>query len=236
MVLECNEIDSCNGCMMTNSSCVWCGVDSGCHAWLSPYGCTWTVPCTTINSCRRKIPEFVGYETNKTVLNASIGCAIASFFVATVVMCFFADYRRKSIVAREVLLENENRELDIIDDPEILIQFSANARLRVLRRNLRDFPLLRWDTSFKVGLFFYLVVVVGIVLTAYFIVVLFPISPEYYICLSSNDWTSLIKGFLHFGLRSDKEMLLSIKNTNRFDFVVLDPELWIFYEDVHLGK
>eukprot|EP00943_MAST-04B_sp_MAST-4B-sp1_P002947 g2947.t1 len=233
----CHVMKTCELCYAT-TGCHFCASDNKCHTYGSAYGCIYGASCESQEGCVRKTPENVSYA------GATFGDVVVILFLVGIVatcaaLCIWSASLFKDLVSdtkeevdkkyiRLNRLSSTGENIDDIDEEE-----SSNwivPKNKVKMTPAKAFWILR---CCKVCCFFAVVssVVIGVLVG-----INFPNQPTYNVCMENFNWKSILNSFTKFSLQADFDVLLSIKNPNRFDFAVNTLRVDFLHDSTIVGS
>ena len=249
MTRFCSEIHECESC--TAQGCIWCGVDSGCHAEFSPYGCIASVTCNNIKQCMRKNPQALPY---KDYANVNILATIMTVIVAVIllyllwmIMRFVTNYRIKQLKLKryavgdlrlEQVLNSLNQPLPSFEnDRSSLSSLSNSSRISIqlIRKKSQPKINVNKDKTVKCTCYFISCFSILIVLFAFCIVLLFPTTPRYYSCNSESDWNGIWSSIIHGSPQMQYDGLFTIENNNYLSVELSNIGVRLYYGQSLIG-
>jgi len=233
----CHTVKTCDLCYAT-TGCHFCASDNQCHTYGSAYGCVYGASCETEDGCVRKTAENIQY------MGATFGDIILIMFLVGIIMtcavlCVWSASLFKDLVSetkeetdqkyvRLNRMSNAGENIDDVDDEE-----ASNwivPKKKVTMTPAKAVRILRCCKLCWLGL------VVSSIVIGVLVGINFPNKPTYNVCMENFNWKSILNSFTKLSLQADFDVVLSIKNPNRFDFAVNNLRVDFLHDSVVVGS
>mmetsp|Transcript_9272 Transcript_9272/g.12099 ORF Transcript_9272/g.12099 Transcript_9272/m.12099 type:complete len:364 (+) Transcript_9272:1837-2928(+) len=261
---DCHELTSCHQCGNV-TGCHWCGdaPTGSCYSDSESFTCLWSTPCSELEKCLRKEPEFIGYGSNSVyivngfiavcvVLLLSLGCTIvcSAFVSATSSVSYVEDDRYYELRDIE---EDENENEDRSHDRDT--NEHGNNDIIVLPENHTEWATHDdgWRYIPKISelntprnvkrcqrwtRILCLTFTVGVVISVVVLIFASPHFPEFAVCASELDWYSLMETFKNptGAIQGNYILQASIYNPNKFDMSLVNCTGEFHFHNTLIGK
>jgi hypothetical protein len=234
---NCSSVAGCRACY----DIIGCHYCSGeCHAYGSIHGCIFGDSCEVDEGCFRVKPESVPVE------GPTFGDLIGIMFVMGIVftcaaMTVWGSGLLKDAVSTTTEEDDENyvplrrmskqgRQLDDLDERDVEGAQWVIPKKKSLVTPFRAVLIHRVCKCccvFTVGA----TIVIGLLAA-----INFPVMPTYNVCDERFDWNSLFSSLQKVSIQGDFNVVLSLKNPNRFTFAATELRVEFVHDNAVVGS
>ena len=234
---SCRTIRACEPCYAT-TGCHFCASDRQCHAYGSAYGCIYGASCEAEDGCIRKNPESLPY------IGANFGEIILIVFLVGVVFTCAAVCIWSASLFKDAVSDTVEQS----DERYIRLNRLSNAGQDAEDPNSDDtsdwfIPKKKVKITPSKALWIlrickccWLVFVVSSIVTGVLVGINFPRKPIYNVCTESFNWSSILKSLTKVSLEADFDVVVSVKNPNRFKFAVSSLRVDFLHDSAVVGS
>mgnify|MGYP006102298583 CR=1 FL=1 len=235
--VTCSSVTGCTACYDV-TGCHYCS--GGCHAYGSVHGCVYGDSCEVDEGCFRKEPQDIPVE------GPTFGDLLGMLFVTVLVFTCAAVTVWASSLFKDAVSEVKSER----DDSYIKLDRINEEGKRSDDLDERDVESTDWIIPKKrrvvtptkaklIHLVCRCCCGFTVVITAVLVVIgliYFPIAPSYNVCDERFDWNSLFATMETLSVQGDFNLVLSLKNPNRFAFGSSSLRIDFLYNNEVVGQ